>query len=111
MRNQQQNQEVRAEEYVTDIIPANTSKVLELKLPNYIGFTKEFVANTSSQSTSGIVLLYLYKPNGELASNDWMMGVKETAKWKFTLPTAGTWRIKVVAHLTNAPVTFSAKWV
>lgn len=55
-------------------------------------------------------MLYLYKPNGQLASQDWIIGINEVAQWSFFLPSAGQWRLKLVASGTNDVVEFFARW-
>ena len=92
-------------------IPSNSSCTYYTNLDSYIGFSKNFCAVSRSDSTSGALYLYLYK-DGKLKSKDWIMGVNETntVKWSMTLPSSGTWEVKVVASGTNAPVTFYGWW-
>lgn len=95
---------------VRGIVPSNGYIDLNPTLESYIGFNKNFVVNATSDSTSGALFVYLYKPNGDIQSNDWIMGVNEVVKWSVFLPSSGTWRVRFVAQGTNAPVNVYARW-
>ena len=96
----------------SEIIPFDNSPVRGVVPSNgyIIGFNKNFVVNATSNSTSGALFVYLYKPNGNLQSNDWIMGVNEVVKWSVFLPSSGTWRVRFVAQGTTAPVNVYARW-
>lgn len=93
-------------------ISANGSGTFYPTLDSYVGITKKFCAVSRSNSTSGALSLQLYSPSGKLVSSGWMMGVNEnnTVSWNVTLPSSGTWTLKVYAQGTNAPVTFYGWW-
>lgn len=95
---------------VRGIVPSNG--VLELKptLESYIGLNKSFVINATSDSNTGVLFVYLYKPNGNIQSNDWIMGVNEVVKWDVFLPSSGTWTVRFVAQGTTSPVNVYARW-
>lgn len=95
---------------VRGVVPSNGYIDLNPTLESYIGFTKNFVVNATSDSTSGALFVYLYKPNGNIQSNDWIMGVNEVVKWNVFLPSSGTWRVRFVAQGTTAPVNVYARW-
>jgi hypothetical protein len=95
---------------VTGTVPTNGSINLYPWLESYIGVSKNFIVNATSNSTSGALLVYLYNPSGKLVSNSWVMGVNEIAKWSVTLPSSGQWRLYIVASGTNASVNIWAKW-
>lgn len=95
---------------VRGVVPSNGYIDLNPTLESYIGFNKNFVVNATSNSTSGALFVYLYKPNGNLQSNDWIMGVNEVVKWSVFLPSSGTWRVRFVAQGTTAPVNVYARW-
>lgn len=101
----------RENQMIGGTIPSNESRTYYTNLDSYIGFTKNFCAVSHSDSTSGALYLYLYK-DGQLKSRDWIMGVNETntVMWSMTLPSSGTWEVRVVASGTNAPVTFYGWW-
>ena len=80
------------------------------RLESYIGLNKNIIINATSESSSGGLLLYLYNPDGELKSYDWIMGVNETAQWTLFLPSSGEWRLRVYAQGTTASVRVSARW-
>lgn len=91
-------------------IASNGSATYYPHLSSYIGLTKQFYAGTSSSSSTGMVLVYLYNPSGKLISNDWILGVNDYASWNFTLPSSGTYRLRVAVQGTTAPVSFAASW-
>lgn len=95
---------------VRGVVPSNSYIDLYPQLESYIGFNKTFIVNATSDSTSGALFLYLYKPNGDLASHDWIMGVNEIAQWSLFLPSSGEWRLRVVAQGTTASVNVYARW-
>lgn len=95
---------------VSGVVMINDSIDLYPVLHSYLGFSKEIIVNTNSKSTSGLVFLYLYNPKGEIVSHDWIGDVAGATKWKVTLPSSGTWRLHVVVHANNQPVTVSAMW-
>ena len=95
---------------VRGIVPSNGYIDLNPTLESYIGFNKNFVVNATSDSTSGALFVYLYKPNGNIQSKDWTMGVNEIVKWSVFLPSSGTWRVRFVAQGTTAPVNVYARW-
>ncbi len=91
-------------------IASNSSATYYPRLSSYIGFTKQFYAGTSSSSSTGMVLLYLYNPSGKLISNDWILGVNDYGSWNFTLPSSGTYTLRVSVQGTTAPVSIAASW-
>lgn len=95
---------------VGSTIPSNGSAIYKPSLSSYIGLSKTFYASTASDSTSGMVLLYLYNANGKLISNDWVLGVNDYGSWSFTLPSSGIYTLKVYVQGTTAPVHFGASW-
>lgn len=74
------------------------------------GFSRKFVANASSESTSGLIEISLYNPDGKLVSNQWVLGVNEAATWTVYFPKKGTWEISALAYLTNEPVLVYFTW-
>ena len=101
----------RTNNTVGSVIASGQSATYYPNLDSYIGFTKTFVASTKSSSTTGSVHLYLYNNStGKLVSNDWIMGVQDDAQWSVTLPSSGTYRLRVVLSGTNASVSFAGKW-
>lgn len=92
------------------IEPPYGSATLEVPLSPYIGLTKKIFINAVSETTQGILFVYLYKPNGEIASHDWVMDPNEIRTWSLTLPSSGTWKLHIVAGNTNEPVEIFAKW-
>jgi len=101
---------IRANSPVSGTCPSNGSLNLYPWLESYIGLSKTFIVNATSNSKSGALLLYLYNPSGKLVSKDWMMGVNQIAKWSVTLPSSGKWRLYVVAQGTTASVNVFARW-
>lgn len=95
---------------VTGVVPSNGYIDLYPTLESYIGFNKKFVVNATSSSSTGVLFVYLYKPNGNLQSNDWVMSVNEIVKWSVFLPSSGTWRVRLVAQATTAPVNVYVRW-
>lgn len=95
---------------VSGTAPSNGVGYAYPHLDSYIGFSKVFHIVTSSSGTSGAVLLYLYNEKGKLVSNDWIMGVNDGWSWKLTLPSSGTYTLKVCAQGTTAPVKFTCQW-
>lgn len=105
------NISARTNNIVGSVIGSGQTVYYYPNLDSYIGFSKTFVAATSSAgSTTGAVFLYLYNSNGKLVSNDWIMGINDNASWSVTLPSSGTYTLKVVLSGTNGAVSFSAKW-
>lgn len=100
------------ENWDTGQIAPNSYIDLNIKLDSYWGqnLNRKIIVNATSNSTSGALFLYLYKPNGELASHDWIMGVNEVTEWSLFWPTSGYWRLRVMAQGTNAPVDIWASW-
>lgn len=96
---------------IAEIAP-NSYMDLSIKLDSYWGqnLNRKIIVNATSNSTSGALFLYLYKPNGELASHDWIMGVNEVTEWSLFWPTFGYWKLRVMAQGTNAPVDVWAGW-
>ena len=94
-----------------EILP-NSYIDLNIKLDSYWGqnLNRKIIVNATSDSTSGALFLYLYKPNGELASHDWIMGINEVVEWSLFWPTSGNWRLRVMAQGTNEPVYVWASW-
>ena len=60
-------------------------------------------------SYGGAVYLELYNPKGEMISYDWSTGLNVSASWKFTLPSSGTYTLKIVSW-TDVPVSVTAFW-
>lgn len=103
------NFSVRTNNMVGSVINSNGSATYYPNLDSYIGINKTFVASTSSSSTSGAVFLTLSR-NGKTVSNDWIMGVNDSASWSVTLPSSGTYTLRVVLNGTNNSVSFAGKW-
>ena len=102
---------VRSNNVVGSVIQSGQSATYYPNLDSYIGINKSFVAMTSCNNNSGAVYLYLYKNDtGKLVSNDWIMGVNDQATWTVTLPSSGTYRLRVVLSGTTDWVSFSARW-
>lgn len=97
-------------EPVGGTIQSNKSDVYYPKLSSYVGLSKTFYAGTSSSGSAGMVLLYLYNKNNKLISNDWILGVNDYGSWSFTLPSSGTYTLKVFLQGTTAPVNIAASW-
>lgn len=100
----------RTNNTVGGLLSASGSATLYPNLDSYIGLTKAFHATTSSDSSSGAVLLYLYNKNGKLVSSDWIIGVNDYAYWTLTLPSSGTYTLQVYVQGSTAPVYFYAWW-
>lgn len=73
-------------------------------------FGRTLCIRTSSSSTSGAVFLYLYSPNGDLVSDDWIMGVSDESNEYMFLPSYGRYTLKVIAQGNNQPVNVDAWW-
>lgn len=80
------------------------------QLESYVGFNQNFIVNSTSDSTTGFLAIYLYNPSGKLVSDQWEMGVNETVKWSVFLPSSGQWHLRIVGYLTNAPAYVFAGW-
>ena len=93
-------------------IQPNSTAYLYPTLKSYIGLTQRFYVTASSHtgSNTGAVLLYLTSPNGNLVSNDWIIGTNEATYWDVFLPASGTWTLKAVAYGTDASLSLSARW-
>ncbi len=100
------------ENWDTAIIAPNSYIDLNIKLDSYWGqnLNRTLTVHATSNSTSGALFLYLYKPNGELASHDWIMGINEITQWSLFWPTSGYWKLRVMAQGTTAPVEVWAGW-
>lgn len=94
------------------IIEINSTTYLYPQLSSYIGFTQRFYVTVTSHtgSQSGAVFLYLTSPNGNLVSNDWIIGVNEATYWDVILPASGTWTLEAVALGTDSSVSIYARW-
>ena len=97
---------------VRDTITPNGTVYLYPQLSSYIGLTQRIYITTTSYtgSTTGAVFLYLTSPNGNLVSNDWIMGTSEATYWDVFLPASGTWTLKAIALGTDANVHIFARW-
>lgn len=100
----------RSNNTVGSVIASNSEQSYNPHLDSYIGINKTFVASTSSNGSSGAVFLYLKNQNGKQVSNDWIMGINDNASWTVTLPSSGTYTLRVVLSGTNDWVSFAAKW-
>lgn len=103
------NFSARQNNMVGSVINSNGTATYYPNLDSYIGVSKTFVASTSSSSTSGAVFLTLSR-NGKTVSNDWIMGVNDSASWSVTLPSSGTYTLRVVLSGTNNSVSFAGRW-
>ena len=94
----------------TDFIQPNSFVILRPKLDSYIGFTKNFIVNATSESNTGLLFIYLYDPDGNIKSNDWIMGVNQLVRCNVFLPKSGTWTVHLVAQGTTAGVDVYVRW-
>lgn len=94
----------------TGIIPSNGKQTFYLQLNSYVGLTKTFLANATSNSVTGVLFIRLTSPRGTVVSNDWIMSVNEVAQWKVNLPSSGQWKVEVTANATTAPVNVFLDW-
>ncbi len=94
----------------TNIIPSNGKQTFYLQLNSYVGLTKTFLANATSNSVTGVLFIRLTSPRGTVVSNDWIMSVNEVAQWKVNLPSSGQWKVEVTANATTAPVNVFLDW-
>ncbi|MCI8362024.1 MAG: hypothetical protein HFJ41_02605 [Clostridia bacterium] len=92
------------------IVPVRGYIDLYPELDSYIGFNKKITVNATTDSESTFIYLYLYDPNGNLKSNDWIMGSNEIAQWSLFLPSSGTWRLRVISHASTTPVRVFVQW-
>ena len=94
------------------VVPSNGTSTFTVHLDNYIGLSKEFVVNaTSNSTTGGILFIHLISPRNNEVSQDWIMGVNEIASWKVPLPSSGDWTVRISSNSTNAPVNVFLNWV
>ena len=94
-----------------DVIdPPFGNVTMDLTLSPYVGLTKKIVINAVSETSKGILFVYLYKPNGDLASDNWVMSPNEITSWTLILPSSGTWKLQIVAGGTDEPVEVFARW-
>ena len=94
-------------------IPSLKSIEFDVRLDPYWGFTKTFYVRTEPDDTTDIqggFYLYLYNEKGDLVSYDWIIGYDELASWKFTLPSSGMYRLKVVSYC-NKDCIVMAYWL
>ena len=93
------------------VLAANGSEELDVTLNSYVGFSKEFTVNAVSDNSNGMILVYLYNPKGNLVSHDWIAGVNDATRWKLTLPSSGTWHVKLYAQGTNEKTKCYVGWI
>lgn len=102
----------RATNAISGVVPSNSTATFTVHLDSYIGFSKEFVVNaTSNSTTGGVLFIHLISPRGNEVSQDWIMSVNEIASWKVTLPSSGDWTVRISSNGTNAPVNVFMNWV
>ena len=92
------------------VCPSNGATSVEFELKSYIGLYQRLTVNATSDSPTGMLILHLYSPNGALRSDDWLMGVNETATWDVFLPASGTWRLEIAAQGTYDDVSVYVTW-
>ena len=94
------------ESNINDEIQKNNAKKL-----TYVVLSKEFTVNAVSDNSNGMILVYLYNPKGNLVSHDWIAGVNDATRWKLTLPSSGTWHVKLYAQGTNEKTKCYVGWI
>lgn len=92
-------------------LSANGSAELDVTLNSYSVFSREFIINAVSNNTNGMILVYLYNPKGKLVSHDWIAGVNDATRWKLTLPSSGTWHVKLYAQGTTENTRCYVGWI
>lgn len=105
----EENYETRNVKAISGTIPSNGEKSYIINLPS-TSITKQFIINAVSESTSGALFIFLYDPNGNQVSTDWIMGINEIASWPFLFPKSGDWTVRIIATGTNAPVNVFIRW-
>lgn len=94
----------------TGVVPSNGKQTFYLQLNSYVGLSKTFLVNATSNSATGVLFIRLTSPRGTVVSNDWVMSVNEVAQWKVNLPSSGQWTVEVTANATTAPVNVFLDW-
>lgn len=83
---------------------------IQVNLSSYIGITKTFTVDTLIYSgSSGTIKLTLYNPDGTVRFENYVMNVGDTATWKFTLPSSGTY-ILIVDNYSDCEVGIFPHW-
>lgn len=108
------NTDVVAIETANDISPRDiTSRTVTyyINVPDWALARTLRIYTGNPYTNSGVVFVYLYNPNGKLISNDWMMGINDSASWTVWNVGAGQYTCKLVmqqdAGNTIADVTFN----
>lgn len=95
---------------VTGSIPAFDTRTYTVTLNNYIGFSKTFRVTAQSSASQGGIDITLKKGDKFYSDGNWIMGVNDTGDWKFTLPSAGDYTVKIT-NLSSEDVYVTMQWV
>lgn len=89
----------------------NEITAIQSSLSSYIGITKTFKVDTMiySGTGSGTIVLSLYNPDGTVRFQNYVMNVGDSATWKFTLPSSGTY-ILIVDNYSDSEVGVFPSW-
>lgn len=73
-------------------------------------FGKTFCVRTSSSANSGMILLTLSDKDGNVVSDDWIMGPNDSLNEYMFWPVYGRYTLRITSNSTTVNVTVDAWW-
>lgn len=99
--------------YDSGIIPRGGELTLYPTLNSYVGISRRFFIITeniySDTTPAGSIQVYVYKPDGKLLKYFTVGPNQDDCYYTFTLPSAGTYTVKLISHV-NERIYASAGW-